>query len=86
MKTHTPGPWEVDKEQRDLRIVAADKATPIAFCSRLYREDATSAALDARLIAAAPELLEFARLVAAGNTEYEDLETAARAAIEKATA
>ena len=57
-KTHTPGPWGIDNEQRDLRIVARGRITPVAFVSRLYREDATSAALDAKLIAAAPALLD----------------------------
>ena len=54
---HTPGPWRIDDEQRDFRILADGAAAPVAFISRLYREDLPPALANARLIAAAPDLL-----------------------------
>jgi hypothetical protein len=51
--THTPGPWTVRNEHfRPLAILSADRASIIA------RLPDTAPKSDARLIAAAPEMLE----------------------------
>jgi hypothetical protein len=53
--THTPGPW---KEKRKLAIYSADDE-PI--CAVFPAETEGQSAADARLIAAAPDLLEALR-------------------------
>lgn len=58
----TPGPWTHDREGR---ITSAD-AEAIAMCAMhpAYRADDRRMLANARLIASAPKLLEFAREVA----------------------
>lgn len=55
--THTPGPWRVDvREAAPLRVLATDaRATIVA--SDLGNAHSSTAMADARLIAAAPDLL-----------------------------
>jgi hypothetical protein len=59
MSKHTPGPWAIDWNVSRLDVFSADAATLVAT----IRRSALSAAIDdaakadARLIAAAPELL-----------------------------
>ena len=63
MSAHTPGPWSIDWNVARLDVFSADAATLVAS----LRRSAMSAAIDeaaranARLIAAAPELLEALR-------------------------
>jgi hypothetical protein len=60
MSKHTPGPWVVDPRAK-LRVFAANKATVAsAGCTDTER---SSWEANARLIAAAPELLEALQLM-----------------------
>ena len=82
MSKHTPGPWIADGAQ----IFTSD--TNVAQANG-YRIDRETVAANARLIAAAPELLEALQKIA-GNTYDEwtngaDAARIARAAIAKAT-
>lgn len=111
MSEHTPGPWETyrgghaytypDSPQAEIHILADERDVEIASCVRRDIPKDQHAA-NARLIAAAPELLEalVALLdsdvyadgeglvsVSGGSTsENEEAVKAARAAIAKATA
>ena len=63
MSTHTPGPWVIDWNVSRLDVFSADAFTLIACLRRSSLSpgiDETSKA-NARLIAAAPELLEACR-------------------------
>ena len=60
--THTPGPWEVEKIQRgDYRVAISSEESEVA-CAYHMTDDPINADLEcianAKLIAAAPELLE----------------------------
>ena len=87
---HTPGPWTIDPQDED----GWDVVTEYVDDRILVRTGLTSREADARLIAAAPELLEcLHRLVAMNNCRYDrgtsDYKAAmedAEAAIAKATA
>ena len=68
MKTkHTPGPWEVDERilagqrQPNFRIFAANQVCELTTPEGFYRSPAETEA-NARLIAAAPEMLELLTL------------------------
>jgi hypothetical protein len=61
--THTPGPW---KEKRKLAIYSADDE-PI--CAVFPAETEGQSAADARLIAAAPDLLEALRGLLRGEAK-----------------
>lgn len=75
-ETHTPGPWSVGGEPYDdwgmVRGLDGGPVADAGMCFRYTDEEATQACRDhstppvvlanARLIAAAPELLEYARL------------------------
>lgn len=72
MSKHTPGPWEIDTDNgRDggIAIGAADPKDGQLFeVATIWGEDSSSAQTpmaqaNARLIAAAPDLLEFALAV-----------------------
>lgn len=61
MKTagYTPGPWKISA--KDLREVVNAAGLPVTFCPQHYTSAAATleeAEANARLIAAAPELLE----------------------------
>jgi hypothetical protein len=94
MSAHTPGPWSVEKE-RDFWNVTSVQGDIVGI-EGLYRCDGSDEA-NARLIAAAPELLEalrymlrrYVELVESGdagdwNPETETEVIEARAAIAKA--
>ncbi len=95
MSKHTPGPWVVDEANTNLvaRLVNGVyeyvcEVEPSSFSTREYSQDQEEA--DARLIAAAPELLAaLKRMVLDGNcrdANYRALANdQARAAIAKAT-
>lgn len=59
---HTPGPWAADVgfclELPQVGIPAGVKADGVSICTVRARPDAATAAANARLIAAAPDLLE----------------------------
>lgn len=92
MSAHTPGPWTIDWNVSRLDIFSADAATLVAT----LRRSALSPGIDdtakanARLIAAAPDMLEALQKLCAIQ-EYGDVASwasewdEARAAIAKAT-
>ena len=63
--THTPGPWRIDSKTRfgDHTIAAGDSVKTCEFIAKTQNE------ANARLIAAAPELLEALQLVYANAGE-----------------
>ena len=86
MSKHTPGPWHIDPIKTHAngnRRIMAEQCTPVAVVPEHL-------AADARLIAAAPDLLEALKTLL-GDTEDSDYmsrkerENMARAAIAKAT-
>ena len=100
---HTPGPWNVyrksDAAPNDLPWVAATGNRVLAFVAyeSILKDDLARADANARLIAAAPDLLEtlklfvseYVELVESGDAGFWDAETEekvkqARAAIAKA--
>lgn len=81
MSTHTPGPWKFDVLTRDVVVEAP--CGRIIFCS--CRDDDEQVIPDARLIAAAPELLELALYVAGDSPDYGHMHGLAVAAVSKAT-
>ncbi len=63
--THTPGPWNVNIPPHKFPIYAAHPANRFAYVATTPRDDGLTDAerdANARLIAAAPELLEALRL------------------------
>lgn len=95
MSGHTPGPWAISKRndaERPYSIISGaetGRAYAVAMCPRYRGEDWEE---DARLIAAAPELLEALTWLVRCNDEVRHpqwldspAEIAARAAIAKAT-
>ena len=76
--THTLGPW---KEKRKLAIYSADDE-PI--CTVLPAETDEQSAADARLIAAAPDMLAALQTIAAGNTDPDRTVEIAAEALRKA--
>ena len=88
---HTPGPWRIGKAVNGNWIEAAHAAQPVSIARTFYEGvGAATEDANARLIAAAPELLEALEGLLANLTEGDFIsETridAARAAIAKATA
>jgi len=81
---HTPGPWDVCED--DINVYAPNSDTAITNQDHICAPDKVEAAANARLIAAAPELLEALRvLLAHGGTAYEaHAKEKAREAIAKA--
>jgi hypothetical protein len=90
MSKHTPGPWAIGWNVSRLDIFSADDGTLVATIQRwkLSSNIDDTAKANARLIAAAPDLLAFAQdflLASAGTGETDSpLEKQARAAIAKA--
>jgi hypothetical protein len=79
MNEHTPGPW---KTNGDPYVSTADGKRSIAFCdTRQAHEDRANA----RLIAAAPELLSALRQIERGEYCEGEERKIASAAIAKAT-
>lgn len=89
-REHTPGPWFINRESEDviegkLSIESVNAETqPSYFIAQV--DECKSQEANARLIAAAPELLEFAEEWLCMQGSDENYMTAkARAAIAKAT-
>jgi hypothetical protein len=84
MSKHTPGPWSFRRNYDGSLDFFAEDGTRVILCNaRLVNQDA-----NARMIAAAPELLESLQGLMhewTTPTEYLDAAKAARAAITKAT-
>lgn len=88
---HTPGNWFVDVASSGLRVLTDDRRATI-ICQEIGPPSNPAAQADARLIAAAPELLEALRgLLSEANSaskplhEYSEWSNKARSAIAKAT-
>lgn len=82
--THTPGPWkQYQWEDKTYASVRGPDGRCVADCGS--RSDQIAQA-NARLIAAAPDLLAALEIVAAGNTDPDRVVEIASAAITKATA
>ena len=84
---HTKGPWSAIEAQRGFIVTAIDGFYDIAVVRNMGNEDNKA---NARLIAAAPDLLEALQhavdwLNAAGIAETMPVQLQARAAIKKAT-
>jgi len=87
MKQHTPGPWEiVEREQDTPRIVGPDGQADVAILGTGAHTTEEEEA-NARLIAAAPDMLEALKYIVAWKPKDWNPETArdmATAAISKA--
>ena len=91
--THTPGPWHIGKRAADVAIYGP-KGQEVAKILGFFNDDEENKA-NARLISAAPELLEALEGLLHGsrkvtsqedwNAEREEASATARAAIAKAT-
>jgi hypothetical protein len=91
---HTPGPWIIDSigqvTDRSGRIIVVtvsghnipNPAYPKGSFHYLAEDDGGEA--NARLIAAAPDLLDALEIIASGNTYPDDMVEIAREAIAKA--
>jgi hypothetical protein len=57
--THTPGPWDIDARGQGRPIIMAHHSPhgPMAVCEMRYKPTLEEAEANARLIAAAPDLL-----------------------------
>ncbi|HGP1135696.1 TPA: hypothetical protein ACLF0I_003535 [Pseudomonas aeruginosa] len=92
MRKHTPGPWEIERYSDgliqivgDVRIVSDDEENVTTVVEAVARGDEANA----RLIAAAPELLEALQVCIQQITALcsaDDVPDQARAEIAKATA
>ena len=83
---HTPGPWEYRPDER--LIWCKEDPTEEGLLNNLHVARVCvqpEAEANARLIAAAPELLDFAQMVAGGGWDLSDLMEEAREVIAKAT-
>lgn len=70
MSKHTPGPWKAEKPGAFAHYeIYADAAGPLAtvYNNSISNAARTECKANARLIATAPELLDFAILVAQGQ-------------------
>jgi hypothetical protein len=80
--THTPGPWRIDSKTRfgDYTIAAGESVRTCEFIAKTQSE------ANARLIAAAPELLDALKRLIGEHADLGevDLTNADRAAIEQA--
>ena len=84
---HTPGPWEVHPTTLHpaVRSVGTANAAPRRICTAGSMNGSPVDEHNARLIAAAPELLEALELIANTGMDAKQCMLTARAAIAKAT-
>jgi hypothetical protein len=99
MSKHTPGPWTLTQTKHETivdswHIHIGEHQIPVFPYKRIYSDDRTQSGLviddehmaNARLIAAAPDLLEFAKeWLDRQGTDENYMVMKARAAIAKAT-
>lgn len=83
MNKHTPGPWRVVEDRAPSSLEVYAGKTAIAECWR--RADVETEIANARLIAAAPDLLKALEFVIRGVPDTWEGVQKARAAIAKAT-
>lgn len=57
MSAHTPGPWKVEDDGREVVVYAVEGSCRVASIELDNLDDRSHALRDARLIAAAPDLL-----------------------------
>ncbi len=84
MSKHTPAPWHADGEH----IYAGDHlqiATVELYRGQLTEAQEQEDTANAHLLAAAPDLLDALEIIAAGNTDPDQMVEIAREAIAKAT-
>lgn len=68
--THTPGPWAIDAAPNGYSYIRAEHRAEIALVgSENMLADDSSAAANARLIAAAPDMLRVLQLIHANAAE-----------------
>lgn len=67
MSAHTPGPWKVEDDGREVVVYAVEGSCRVASIELDNLDDRSHALRDARLIAAAPDLLAALKLVEFGN-------------------
>jgi hypothetical protein len=81
---HTHGPWRVETERAYIHIMPSEN---LAICELWRRGNPELEMANARLIAAAPDLLEALESIVGGSTQRvsAELQTKAQAAIAKAT-
>ena len=91
MRKHTPGPWKLRRAEHSLEHDFILHAGPHIIAWSVPRADRNNTRkkgehiANAKLIAAAPVLLEALQVIAAGNTDTDVMVDIARAAIAKAT-
>lgn len=61
MSAHTPGPWKVEDDGREVVVYAVEGSCRVASIELDNLDDRSHALRDARLIAAAPDLLADAK-------------------------
>jgi hypothetical protein len=61
--SHTPGPWILDYDRGSTRDILSKAHGSICMVRRAGRHDSATFLANAKLIAAAPELLEAAKML-----------------------
>ena len=87
---HTPGPWKLRRAKHVLEHDFILRAGPHTLAWSIPRADRSNTRksehiANAKLISAAPELLEALETIAAGNTNPDEMVEIARVAVKKAT-
>lgn len=73
MSAHTPGPWKVEDDGREVVVYAVEGSCRVASIELDNLDDRSHALRDARLIAAAPDLLAACRLLLDSERSLGDL-------------
>ena len=60
---HTPGPWETEDRNNDLRVIWSSRKTQVARTDTSIHHSRQEQEANARLIAAAPDLIEALKAV-----------------------
>jgi hypothetical protein len=87
MNAHTPGPWNDGLHHQGHLAIQSDSGRLVAFCGAISRNDGQLENLaNARLIAAAPDLLHALQMIDSNAAESAKwIRRVARDAIAKAT-
>lgn len=81
-QTHTPGPWETKNGHSVIHVYGGGHRVAVVSEVPYWMDFSITDAANARLIAAAPDMLEALQAIAEGNSPF--VQAVARAAIEKA--